>query len=287
MKSQINLKKYDKLIILSTLSGIIISDLLLKEYSNRYIFDIRDYSYEYIRLFYNLEKKLIESSKHTFISSDGFRHFLPSNCNYITVNNFNRSDVINRKNFRKKAYGSTLNLTWIGSVRYFEHQRKIIDKLSNDKRYHLIYHGTGPQYEDFKTYCKRNDVKNIVFTGEYNNKDKHKLLQNADILNNSYKTSKIEETKYAISNKYYDGIIFGTPQLVETGSYKCDKVIKKGIGIGLDPDNDDFSDKLYEYYHSIDEKKFINACQIELNRILSMDESYINYIKDFINFSNR
>lgn len=279
---EIRQKKYKKVIILSTLSGMIISGILLKEFKNKYILDIRDYSYEKNPLFFNIEKKVIENSYFTCISSSGFKEFLPKDKPYITVHNFNKNEIEHKKVFRKKDKGETLKLVFIGGVRYFEHQKKIIDKLKNDERFEMVYHGSGTELDSFIEYCKETHVNNIVFTGEYDNKNKHELLENADILNNSYKTKKFIEVKYAISNKYYDGLIYGIPQLIETKTYKQKKVEDLNIGLGIDENDHDFSDKLHNFYFSINENNFNLSCDKELNKIIEEDHSYSQEIIDFI-----
>lgn len=282
VKHQIDIKKYKKLIILSTLSGVIITKTLINKYKGRYIFDIRDYSYENINFFLKKEEKLIKESFFTCISSEGFKEFLPSGYSYLTVHNFNNNEVLQEKNFVKKKYGDTLNLIFVGGVRYFNHQVQIINNLKNDRRFNLVYHGSGPDLERFTTYCKENSIKNVTFTGKYDNSEKKNLLKNADILNNSYKSSKVMEIKYAISNKYYDGLIYRIPQLVETDTFKCEKVENLGVGIGLNESAKNFANKLYEYYFKIDEKTFNENCEKGLKSIIKDDELYIKKIREFI-----
>lgn len=282
LKNKINLTKYEKLILLSTLSGIIISDILIKKYIQKYIFDIRDFSYENYRFFLKREENLIKNSYSSYISSKGFENFLPIGYKYNIIHNFNKNDLRKGKKFFKKPYGSTLNIVWIGAIRYFEHQKKIIDKLCNDNRFKLIYHGTGPQFDIFKKYCNDNNATNVIFTGEYNNNEKYKLLEDADILNNSYNTSKIMEVKYAISNKYYDGLIFGIPQLVEIETFKSEIVESNGVGIALNPQDKKFADELYDYYYEIDEETFNNYCKSEIKKVLLEDEECMNSIKKFL-----
>lgn len=275
-------KKYSKLIVLSTLSGIFIANTLLKRYQNRYIFDIRDYSYEGVKPFYRLEKKIIDNSYFTCISSEGFKEFLPRGYEYIMAHNFNYNDLQFQREFKKKKKGSTINVVWNGSIRYFDHQSQIIDRLKNDARFNIFYHGTGPEIDMFKNYCTSNNINNVIFTGEYQNSNKHKLLNDADILNNSYGIKKEMEIKYAISNKFYDGIIYGIPQLVEENTFKHRKVKKLKVGIGLDVRRGDFADKLYDYYFSIDEERFNFSCKKELSRILEEDKLYLSKIQDFV-----
>lgn len=282
LKKQVTLRNYDKLIVLTTLSGILIAKTLIDKYSGKFIFDIRDYSYENNKLFFIIEEKLIQNSFFTCISSEGFKKFLPKGYPYIIVHNFNKKELEFKKSFNKKEKGATLNIVWNGTVRYFKHQIKIIDKLKNDDRFNLVYHGSGPELDMFVNYCKKNNISNVKFTGEYKNTDKNKLLSDADILNNSYKTAKIMEVKYAISNKFYDGLIYRIPQLVEINTYKHQKVEEKGVGIGLDVESKDFADKLYEYYFNIDEKTFNESCEKEIEVILREDKMFLEKVKEFI-----
>lgn len=282
LNKKIKERSYDKIIVLSTLSGIIIFNLLIDRYKNKYIFDIRDYSYEHNKIFYCFEKKLIFNSYFTCISSEAFKYFLPKNYKYEIVHNFNPKEISAKYSFVKKNYGETLNMVWIGTVRYFEHQRQIIDKLKGDPRFNLIYHGSGPDLEKFKKYCKDNNISNVKFTGAYNNLEKFKLLQAADILNNSYKCDKENKIKYAISNKYYDGLNFKIPQLVETGTYKHKKVEAENVGVGLEPNDENFADKLYEYYFSIDPEQFNNICDQVLHTVQKEDEIYVKKIIEFV-----
>jgi len=275
-------KRYTKLILLSTLSGIIIQQLINKKYQNKYIFDIRDYSYENIKLYKKIEDRLIKNSFFTCISSEGFKNFLPKNNSYLTVHNFNCEDLKYHKEFKKKSTGSKLNLVFIGAMRYFNHQSKIIDKLKNNDKFNLIYHGSGAELHKYKKYCEKSSIANIVFTGQYDNSGKYNLLKDADILNNSYDINKFMEVRYLISNKYYDGIIFGIPQLVEPKTYKCEKVEKNYLGIGIDINDSQFADELYEYYFSIDEEKLNQNCYTELKIVVQEDAHYTEMIKKFI-----
>ena len=262
LKRIIKQRKYKKLIILSTLSGIILFDLISK-YKYRYIFDIRDYSYEHLRPFYKIEQKIIKNSYYTAISSPGFKNFLPQN-EYFIIHNMQREEMEDEhfRRFQKKRYGDILNIVWNGTMRYFEHQKKIIDNLANDSRFMMYYHGTGPQLDKYERYVFENGIKNIFFTGKYDNSEKSKLLKDADILNNTYWVDENEnEVLYALSNRYYDGLIYRIPQLVEFGTYKSLLCETNGIGIGIAPNTENFADKLYEWYFNINQQVFEENCQ--------------------------
>lgn len=277
------LKKYpsDGLILLSTLTGVLIFDKL-KKYSKKYIFDIRDYSYENLEIFRKIEKKIIERSAFTAISSKGFKSFLPEH-DYVIAHNFNRNEMIDTPVFIKRNI--PIKLVWNGTVRFFDFQKKYIDALKNDSRFIMIYHGTGTDLEIYKSYCKDNNINNVVFTGVYENKDKYKLLADADILNNSYGGRDGDQLRYAISNRFYDGVIYHIPQLVEPDGYKAAVTQENGIGIALEA-SDSFADELYAYYNKIEPTQFDKACKFVLKRILEEDNIYIKEIDRFIHRYN-
>lgn len=276
-----NLKEnnYEKIIALSTLTGVFLGRFLYKR-KGAYIFDIRDYSYEYIHPFYAIEKKVIKNSAFTAISSAGFKEFLPRD-DYVIAHNFNRNDIKQGAKFKKTD--GRINFVWNGLVRYFEFQKQYLDALKNDSRFNIVFHGDGPELELYKRYCSQNGFTNAFFTGSYNNADKAELLKDAHILNNCYGyiQNAGNKLKYAVSNRFYDGIIYHIPQLVETEGFKPSWANKSGLGVSFAPDKD-FANKLYDYYTEIDAEKFDQICKEELNRVINEDNLYIKMIDTFI-----
>ena len=88
---------YDFLIICTTIPAILLFDVLVKKYHKRFLLDIRDYTYEGIKLYRYLEKKLISSAGLTAISSKGFFEWLPCvGDNYVLTHNIaNHEDISN------------------------------------------------------------------------------------------------------------------------------------------------------------------------------------------------
>lgn len=267
----------EKIIALSTLTGVFLGHFL---YKKDYIFDIRDYSYEHIAPFYWIEKKVIENSTFTAISSAGFKAFLPQH-DYIIAHNFNRNDIVPGAMFRKSE--GKINFVWNGVVRYFEFQKAYLNALKNDPRFNIVFHGDGPELDLYKQYCENNGFTNVIFTGTYSNKDKAILLEDAHILNNcyGYTYGAGNKLKYAVSNRFYDGIVHHIPQLVEPEGFKPSWANKSGLGVSFPPDKE-FADRLYEYYIGIDEKLFDVICTRELQKVLADDDVYIKKIDEFI-----
>lgn len=277
--SKIISDKPNKVILLSTLDGMLISKTLRKN-KIPYIFDIRDYSFEYVPFFKLIEKRIIKKSIFTAISSKGFCNFLPKS-SYIIAHNFNKKEKLKNYIFQKSS--GPIKIVWNGVMRYFNFQKKYIDALKNDPRFLMIYHGDGPELDLYKSYCQKEKINNVIFTGSYDNRDKEKLLSDADILNNCYGYLKNagNKLKYAVSNKFYDGIIYHIPQLVEPEGYKTDLVLKSKIGINFTA-NECFADSLYNYYHSINENEFNKSCDRIYESILAEDQEYIKKIDNFV-----
>jgi len=276
---ELEIAKPEKIVALSTLTGIILGSTLYKG-DAEYVFDIRDYSYEHIPIFYNIEKKVIKHSYFTAISSKGFETFLPNN-NYVIAHNFNRADIMDYCVMNKSS--GVINFVWNGVVRYFEYQKQYLDALKNDDRFQIIFHGDGPDLDNYIKYCNNNNFKNVCFTGSYDNSKKSEILSNAHILNNcyGYLFNAGNRLKHAVSNRFYDGLIYRIPQLVEPVGYKSKWVLDSGVGTSM-PVDDNFADCLYEYYRSIDCNEFNKQCEKELQKVIAEDDEYISKIDMFI-----
>lgn len=282
VKKQLLTSKPDGIIFLSTLSGVLLWDIA-KKYKRKYIFDIRDYSYENIGLFKRVEKRIITESYFTAISSKGFKAFLPEH-DYIIAHNFNRNDMVKTFCFEKQQ--EPYKIVWNGTVRFFECQRQYLDVFKNDPRFCMVYHGTGTDLEKYKKYCQDNEIINVKFTGVYDNKDKMTLVQDAAFLNNCYGGRGGDELRYAISNRFYDGIVYHIPQIVESNGYKAEETKRFGVGMEVVP-SIDLPDKMYQYYKSLDEKKFNKACDQALAEIIAEDDNYIKQIDNFVSAFGR
>lgn len=277
VKEQLKASKPNGIIFLSTLSGVLLWDVA-RQYSGKHIFDIRDYSYENISLFRKAEKKIISESCFTAISSKGFKAFLPKS-DYVIAHNFNRNDLVKQFAFTKQQ--EPYQIVWNGTVRFFNYQRQYLDVFKNDPRFLMVYHGEGVDLEKYKKYCQDNGITNALFTGAYDNSDKMKLVESAAFLNNCYGGRDGDELRYAISNRFYDGLVYHIPQIVESGGYKAGETDRLGVGLGVIPTSD-LPDKMYQYYQELDEEKFNKSCNEALAEIIAEDDNYINQIDKFV-----
>lgn len=275
---------YDRLIVLTTLSAMLLGDLLTGRYKKRFILDIRDYSYERLAPYKALEGRIVDASAMTCVSSDGFREFLPKGRPYVLADNFTDSDLAAAQGirFHKKAPGEPIRLSYVGFIRYFQENRKILDRLVGDERFLISYHGTGADYDKLLAYQQEHGAHRLEVTGYYDfGRDKAALCRRADIINNFYPHT-LEIQRLATTNKHYDSLIYHRPQLVSADTFSQKLVEEKGLGCALRIDQEDFADRLYDYYQQLDEEAFNRSADLALEEVRRRDALYRERIADFV-----
>lgn len=226
-------EEFDFVISLHTLPGIILFKELTNKYKNRYIFDYRDFTYENIPFYKRAVHSLVKKSFKTFVSSDGFRAFLPESPKIMTSHNLILSDSLYTKKEVAKNPEEKLRIAFWGFIREEKLNREIIKKLSTDGRFELHYYGREQRIaESLKKYVSENNFENVFFHGEYAPRDRYHFAEQTDIIHNIYSDGNM---MLAVSNKYYDGAIFKIPQLLMNGSFMAEKAEKAGIGFSADP----------------------------------------------------
>lgn len=272
-------KKYDKLIILTTLTGITIFDFLIKNYKNKFIFDIRDYTFEKNPIFSYVESLVINSSYFTAISSDGFKEFLPKSDKYVLSHNIITSEVEEAKHFVPNRSNDGIKLTFIGAVRHFDIDKKIVEIFGNKEGFNVTFHGYGVSYSSLKDICS-NKYSNVELTGKYDRKNKMNLLIDSSILI-SYYSEDNYANQYALPNKYYDALIYKIPLWANPDVYVGKRAIENGIGLKCIL-GEEAPNKAREYLKSIDWNRFDLSCKNELSKILDEDKSFRNKLLRFI-----
>ncbi len=276
-------EKFDFIICLTTIPAIIIKQTLVGKYRNRYILDYRDSTYEKISVYKKLIGELVKCSKATVVSSDAYRRYLPGEESekIFTAHNF-LTDSINHSEDREacSVKSDVIRIAFWGFIRHEETNMEIIKRIASDKRFQLHYYGREQQIaQTLKNYVKNKKINNVFFHGEYKPEDRYEFMKNTDVIHNIYDNSNM---RYAMSNKYYDGIIFKIPQVCMQGSYMGEIAEKSGVGIALDPLQKDFTDKIYDYLIALKKSEFKNNCGEELNRVIEENNKVYTEIKKII-----
>lgn len=267
----INKGNYDRIIVLHTLPAILISDILLRSFKNRFILDYRDYTFEKNRIYKSIVGKLVKASCCCFVSSNAFRVYLPNVDKIYTSHNLMISTINNRPSKHSLSL-DPIRIRYWGLIRYADTNIKIIEQIKNDPRFEFHFHGRlQGEAAIIQQYCQEHDVSNVFFHGEYKPEDRLSFAMETDLIQNAQDYDEI--TKNAVSNKFYDGPIFYIPQICTRNSYMGSCLEKYKIGLPIDIDSEDFATTIYKYLSELNTNDFAKKCDKFVNMVL---EEYMN-----------
>lgn len=271
---------FDFIIVLHSLPGVLLSGMLKRRYKGRYIFDYRDLTYEAFLPYRKVIHRLVKDSYATFVSSNGFRPFLPMACTdkIYTSHNFMMESLAQRDALEiTSKEAPIIRIAYWGFIRDEWVNCRLIDRLGRDNRFELHYYGKESRVtRSLQTYALTIGADHVFFHGEYTPEQRYDFAQKTEIIHNMFGDKNM---MVAMSNKYYDGVIFHIPQLCMPGSVMGKRAETAGIGFCCDPLQEDFADRVYEYYHTLDRGSFCASCNKEMSRILSEYEQGCQVIR--------
>lgn len=276
--------KYDKIIILNTMPGFLLHDILLKKYKNKYILDIRDYTYEKYTFYLNTVENLINNSFFTAISSRGFQRFLGKNKKLVVNHNIsNLGDILQNPTLHRDK--QVLTIGFVGAIRYFDENIALINSFANKDNMNFIFAGRELSDCPLKEYCSQKEYTNVSFSGAFKNEEKTEIYRKIDIINSLYGNKAIE-VQSLLPNRLYDSLIFKKPILTTRGTYLSEVVEKWGIGLSLEGSQDynqeDYQKNIYEYVDNFDENSFVTNAN-NLLKVVEKEQQYFhNRIADFV-----
>lgn len=272
--------KYDFIIVWNSFTALMFCSFLSSKYKNKYCINIRDYSYEKYLPIYLRIKKVVKNSAFTTISSDGFKKFLPKH-DYIMIHSLNNKILKNcsyKKELRKKD--EPIRITFIGYVRFFENDKKLIDSLGNDNRFIVQFFGEGSHI--LESYAKEKKYSNIICKGRFEPDQTHELLKDTDIINNLYGVGEIA-LDTALSIKLYYAVHLNIPIMVFKNTYMSEITKKYGIGFDIaDNEFKDLGDRIFEWYYKLNQKEIRSNCELFKIEIEKSHNILENKMKEYL-----
>ena len=275
LKKIIKSEEYTHLIIVNSIWAILLYDVLIK-FRGKYILDIRDYKCENVFGVKSILKMIIEDSFFTTISSGGFRDFLPESNKIIENHNISNLDYEENETTLSRNK-DLVNIVYMGHVRYFEENKKLIDKILDNKRFNLTYRGSYAVGCDLQNY----ESNNIKFYGKFENKDKPSLYMQYDLIHSLYGNNHISITSL-LPNRLYDAILFKKPILASKGTYLGEVVEQYRLGVVLDLDDVNFMEELANYVAFFDERDFLSNANEFLTTVKIQQDNFLYKIKMFV-----
>lgn len=158
------------------------------------------------------------------------------------------------------SFGSSVCIGYLGAIGYLESNIAIAQDIRNSSKFSLLYAGTYPNGYNIRTYCEENSIENVVFHGKYDEAEKRTIYKKVNLINAVYANDSLTVTT-AIPNKLYDSAFYKIPIMVCSGTYLAEIVRKYCLGFDIEPKKDNIKQKIEEYIHSFDAKKFILGCE--------------------------
>ncbi len=271
-------ENFDFVIALHTMPAVLTAKTLSRQYTNRYIFDYRDVTYEKFAPFRHRIHKIVLAAKATFVSSDAFRKYLPKCDKIYTSHNLALEALNHKTRFEKQQSNTPLRIAFWGYIRHFSINKELIEKVAVDSRFELHYYGKEEETAlKLKKTATDIGADNIFFHGEYSPEQRYSFAENTDIIHNIYHD---ENMMLAMPNKYYDALVFQLPQVCMPDSFMGSTAEKAGVGTVLDPRCPDFLDNLWEYYQNIDSNSFSENCDKELSRVFEEYQKGATFITE-------
>lgn len=209
-----------------------------------------------------------------------YRHFLPHR-DYIISHNIQHIDkeLVRQYRTRERRPNQPIVLSFIGSIRFIEQQRKLISMFRNDARFQLKFIGSGSeQLEDF---CRDERINNVTLIGRFERAELPTFYMETDMAINVYGNHD-PYLDYALSNKLYSAAMMGMPILVSPDTYMAEISGKYGFGCCVDLDDMSTPDKVFEFYSSIDTEKLFLACDEFMELVEKDEREYINALQGYL-----
>ncbi len=274
-------QKFDGIIFLQTHAAVMCQSILKQRYINKYIVDIRDYTWENNAFYYKIEKKVLNDAFAVVISSPAYKTFLPD-MDYVVAHNytpFPQETVISIRNSKNYKSSGPISISFVGTIRFIEMDKKILSIFKNDDRFKVNYFGTGS--EVLEKYARDNGIKNTEFHGSFSSSETTDFYMKTDLINNLYGNHD-NFLDYALSNKLYHSAQFHIPILVCPDTYMEEITNKYNMGFVFDVDDNNSPNKLYKWFNEFNRVQLADGCEHFLNTVKDDNARFLQMINRFI-----
>ena len=229
-----------------------------------------------------LEKLMLKKVDGIIYAS---RFFLPLYSNYkikeLLLENLPLKEIDERE--YKIEERKKIKISFIGTLRYFETMKNLLIASKNEENIEIYLVGKGPENNKFRKFIKEKKLKNIFMIESYKYEEIKKLYLNTDIIWAVY-PNKDYNVKFAISNKFFESILFEKPCFFAKNTLLGNFVEHNNIGITVDSYNvEEIKKKLEELNKNIISKLQENIKKYKKNQKLYWEDNeleLLNFIEN-------
>ena len=270
---------YDRLIILTTMPGVLLADQLLGKYKGKYWFDIRDFTYENVPFYKKKVANLVHGSWATSISSPAFRTFLPDSPRICQTHNISNEDAA-VDHCPLDVNHRPMKIGFVGGIQFRVQNEMLLQQLANRPDFILKYAGKPHLGCDLQPFCQEHGIVNAEFLPAFTNDQKPAIYQDIQLINSIYGCDN-QVVKLLLPNRLYDCALFKKPILVSKDTYLSEVVAQYNLGIAVDPATDDVAQEIENYLKHFDHQAFDAGCAAFLVAVAQEKAAYDKALKQF------
>lgn len=284
LRKTIKREAYDKLIVFGPQIGIFLYGFLKKHYRKKFILDYRDLSIE--QKFKKRYESLLKISSYNVISSPGFEKCLPKNIEYILSHNFDikllKEALSEKPQNTTELFGvdRRISVLTIGGIRDYEQNAAVMTALANNPSFKIDFVGRGEENADvrLRELAEKERITNVHFQGYYEKSEEPRLVRECTFLNIFYPRKLSHDT--ALSNRFYNSLIFGKPMITTADTVQGDYVTNYGLGVAIN-NTANLGPLLENYIKEFDMKKYETNRKYLLNSFLRDYDIFKNVVTIF------
>lgn len=282
IKETIKEQAFERIIVFGPQMTCLLSLYLLVHFRGRYMIDYRDLSIEQKPGFKQLFALMLKHSRVNVISSPGFKRCLPKQ-NYYLSHNFDVDAVRSAlsKSIEEDSFNvnDTIDILTIGAIRDYASNVEVVKALANKNDVKLRFVGKGDAADRISDYCKTEGILNVSFTGYYHKSEEARYIKSATFMNIFYPRIITHDT--AMSNRFYNSLIYKKPMIVTKGTTQGDYVEQNRLGLSLS-DCDSLYEQLISFIREENYNVYAKRCNSLLRMFLKDQEAFETAIKGFV-----
>ena len=139
--------------------------------------------------------------------------------------------------------------------------------------------GKGKTSDRIMDYCKENGIENIFIKGFYQKQEEASYIREATMMNIFYPRIITHDT--ALSNRFYNSLVFRKPMLVTKDTVQGDYAEKYGLGLAV-VDCANLPQRIESYLKETDFEQYSSRCIDLLKQFLKEQDRFESIVEDFV-----
>lgn len=285
-KKLVRKQGYSALIMLSTVPTVLLGGMLRRKYREKYLFDIRDYTFEKHKPLRKLVMKLIERSALTAISSKGYMRWLdPSD--KILVNHNITVDQAEGYTPPELQESTSLRFAFVGNVRLDTQTEALLLQLKDQKDFQQHYYGRILPTCNIEALGKEKNIENLFLHGPFDVTQKLAFFKDIDLLNAVYANAEREEDiplgdSTPVPNRLYDCLVFYRPLVASKGTYLAELIQEYHLGCVVNGFSPDAPQVMRDYAKNFDKTIFVQGCDQLRKQLFEEESHYVAAVKQLL-----